>query len=815
MTKRIIALLLCAVMLVPVLASCAGKKDENDRGAYVTMYLTNEIYDFDPANAYYNTEAADILGMMFDTLFKINEKGKVEKSLVSKYTTHADTARGEYYMMLHLKEAYWSNGTALTSDDVVFTFKRLLNSNNNFAAASLLYDIKNARAVKEGDVSIDDLGVEAAEDRLVKISFEGPIDFDAFILNLTSVCTAPLLENYVAKDPDWAKKASTMVTSGPFKLGKIIYSDVTIDSMALVTEVLLEDLDLDLDALGVEELTRSTRLSSHLKMDDAAIAKMIACIDARVTEAIGQHSFRPNVEDRDSADYMRTSNVGDVVSYLDKTVKNGDLAPKNIHGSDPTSGAPFTKEMPSVVKEISYFYLERNKYYDRNDEKDEAIDAGVTPYRLLVDCTKTPEEILAAYQAGEIHYMNTIPLSLRNNDAVKGEVEITNGLSTFVCFLNENALIDDGKDGSYLFADAKVRQALSLAIDRDAIASAIVYAQAATGLVCPGVFNGNTKGKTDFRTAGGSILSTGENTPEASKLLGEAGITPEDYSFSIKVSKNDEVHCAIVEMIAAKWSDLGFNVTVDYVRTIQNNDYLKNVNGIVSDICDDPLVEAIQYNDYEVVAFDYVAYTADAYSMLSNLALSFSGMALDIDLDANSYNLTGHSTGYNSEAYNTLMEAIYYLPYFASLTEDDYRFLGIYGESSEDVENAKVEFKALYNAIKAVYEANGITPSTKASDWEKQKNVLLHKAEELLLNDMPVIPVIFNQKASMGRSELSGVKSAFYTDSIFTKAKLKNYEDLTYIDEIGDRVSIFADFPEIYWDKQGQDFSNKAEDTGK
>ena len=268
-------------------------------------------------------------------------------------------------------------------------------------------------------------------------------------------------------------------------------------------------------------------------------------------------------------------------------------------------------------------------------------------------------------------------------------------------------------------------------------------------------------------------------------------------------------------MIAAKWGALGFNVTVDYVRTIQNNDYLKNVNGIVSDICDDPLVEAIRYNEYEVVAFDYVAYTADAYSMLSNLALSFSGMALDIDLDANSYNLTGHSTGYNSEAYNTLMEAIYYLPYFASLTEDDYQFLGIYGESSEDVENAKVEFKALYNAIKAVYEANGITPSTKASDWEKQKNVLLHKAEELLLSDMPVIPVIFNQKASMGRSELSGVKSAFYTDSIFTKAKLKNYEDLTYIDEIGDRVSIFADFPEIYWDKQGQDFSNKAEDTGK
>lgn len=805
-TKRIIALLLCTIMLIPALAACSKKLDENDRGAYVTMYLTNEIYDFDPANAYYNTEAADILGMMFETLFKINEKGKVEKGLVSKYTTHADTAKGEYYMMLTLKEAYWSNGTALTSEDVVFTFKRLLNSNNNFAAASLLFDIKNARAVKEGDVSIDDLGVEAVEDRLVKISFEGPIDFDRFLLNLTNVCTAPLLENYVAKDPDWAKKASTMVTSGPFKLGKIIYTDISLDSFEIVKEVLLQDMGIDLAALKIEQLEKSTRLSSHLKMEDADIAKMIELIDAKITAAIGPHSFRPDTEDKNSDNYMRTNNVGDITSYIDNTVVRGDLAPKNLYGST-EAGEAFTKPQSSKVKEISYFYLERNKYYGRNDENEDPIDKGVTPYRLLVDCSKTPEEILAAYKAGEIHYFNSIPLSLRNDPYVAENVEVTNGLSTFVCYMNEKALIND----QYLFANEKVRQALSLAIDRDEIAAAIVYAAPATGLVCPGVFEGNEKSKTDFRTAGGNILGTDENAARAAELLQEAGITPSEFSFSIKVSKNDAVHCAIVEMIAAKWNALGFNVKVDYVRTIENNDYLKSVNGIVTDICDDPLVESIQNNEYEVIAMDYVAFSADAFSMLSNFALSFSGMALDIDLEANSYDLTAHTTGYNSEEYNNLIEAIYYLPYFANLTENDYTFLGIYGEDSEDTENAKVEFKALYNAIKAIYDANGITPTTKSSEWEKQRMILLHKAEELLLSDMPVIPVIFNKKASMGLDDFTGIKSAFYTNNLFHKAKLKNYQDYTYIDEIGDTASIFADFPEIYWDKKGQDFSANAE----
>ena len=52
MSKRILALLLCAVMLIPCLAACGKKDEENpDPGAYITMYLTDEIYDFDPANA--------------------------------------------------------------------------------------------------------------------------------------------------------------------------------------------------------------------------------------------------------------------------------------------------------------------------------------------------------------------------------------------------------------------------------------------------------------------------------------------------------------------------------------------------------------------------------------------------------------------------------------------------------------------------------------------------------------------------------------------------------------------------------------------
>lgn len=201
MAKRILSLLLCVVLLAGVLAGCKTKTVAKDAGGYITMYLTDEIYDFDPANAYYNANLSNVLSLMYATLFKLTDSGKVENYLVKSYKITENKEADEYYMELTLKDTYWSVRDALTAEDVVFAWKRLLDAKNNYSAAALLFDIKNARAVKEGDASIDDLGVEAVAQSIVRISFEGPIDYNGFIRNLTSVATAPLLSRYVSANP--------------------------------------------------------------------------------------------------------------------------------------------------------------------------------------------------------------------------------------------------------------------------------------------------------------------------------------------------------------------------------------------------------------------------------------------------------------------------------------------------------------------------------------------------------------------------------------------------------------------------------------
>ncbi len=703
MLKRIFALMLCVLMLVPCLASCAGSGDDEDPGAYITMYLTDEIYDFDPINAYYNSSTFNVVSMLYDTLFTLNEKGEVQKSLVKDYKKIENKDENEYGLELTLNATYWSDGTAITADDVIFAWQRLLKVSNSHEAASLLFDIKNARAVKEGEVSVDDLGLEALESKVVKITFEGPVNYDQFLLNLTSVVTAPLSESYVTKDADWAKKGATIRTSGAYKLGKTSYA---------LTDVITTDKNA-YDAKGE--------------------------IDPNTTEA---------------------------------------------------------KE-----KKLSYFVLERNRYYYRNDERD-AIKSSVTNYRILVDCTKTEEEILADYKDGKTFYIGDVPFALRGNDGHKSYInenaKVRDSLSTLVFYLNENALIADGGNGTKLFANAAVRKALSLAIDRNQIASLLGAAEAATGLVPNGVMNTYAKSNADsFREkAGNAIANTSADPTAAKNLLTENNIDAAKYSFSITVASYDKENIAVANAIAAAWgkNGLGFNVSVRELTTIENNDISKLTGIPATDICDDQFIEALQGVDYEVILADAVAYSADPFSMLSGYAKAFSGMA--IDMDSNDYALVPHRTGYDSATYNNLIEAVYYIPYFASLNrENDADFLSIY--------ETKAEFQAVYDAVKAIYDANGITPTSDASKWPAQKAQLLAVAEKQLMEDMPVIPVVFNKDVTLTSDQLTEVKATYYIPATFRKTDLKDYMDYTYTDSHGNKISIFATFPEIAWDKKG------------
>lgn len=692
MMKRALALILCLVMCLSTaaaFASCA-KKDEEYKGEYITMYLPTAIYDLDPVSAYNNESTRQVVSLLFDTLFVLDDNGKVKKSLADKYEIIENKKTGEYKMEITLGESFWSDNTAITANDVVYAWKRILDPEASYEAASLLYDVRNARRVKEGEASIDDLGLYA-DNKIVTIEFEGEIDYDQFLINLTSLALAPVNEAY-AKGEDWAKKPSTMVCSGPFRLSRIQF-------------------------IENEKVT--------YKDDEFAELKRI-----EVSNGVYEDVYVVNKKD--------------------------------------------TKDFNSMV--ISSFVIERNSYYFRNIVDDEkAIDAEVTPYRILVDCSLSDEQLQAAYDAGQILYVGDIPLSLRstyNTEAYKKELTVKDSLSTHTYYLNQNALIKKrgSSTGEALFANKAVRQALSKAIDREAIAEMVVFAEAATGIVPSGVFSSGTRKDTFREVCKNQYANLTKNMDEARALLTDAGIKASDYSFSITVAAYDEVHLAIAEQVKNAWCELGFNVEIKERGVIVNNDYYKNTDSIPSDICDDLYVKDLESGEYEVIALDEVATVATPYAVLSPYAKAFSGQGMD--MTNTEYNLAPHLTGYDSEEYNALMETIF----------------------------AEKNIKA--------------------------RNDNLIKAEEILMEDMPSIPVIFNKYGTLKKTNLDlndktlwwSKNTNYTTTTNFEKMEVKKYDEYLslcasflaeHFDEYkADKFSYFNAYSDLSFDEFKSESSN-------
>ena len=651
MTKRIFALILCLVICVGSLAGCGkgslagrskGKIDPiaEDKGQQIIMYLTENVYDLDPIHAYYNESTRAIVSLLFDTLFTIDENGKVRNSLAKEYTIEEDPNADEYYMHIVLKETNWSDNTPITADDVVFAWKRVLSYKDSYDAAALLFDIKNARAYNEGEVSKDDIGLTADGDT-VTIQFEGPIDYDQFILNLTSLALAPLREDKVggAKGEDWAKKPGTMVVSGPFKLARISFAE-----------------------------------NSAVRYKDI--------------------------------NYDEAAKAGNKTVYIDATTEKS-----------------FKEQI------VTNFVLERNSYYYRNSDKDENLDVSVLPYRIIVDCAMSDEDIAEAYDNGTILYMGDIPVSLRST--YKDEATVKDSLSTSILYFNQNAVIEDGsRNGSEIFAIKEVRQALSMAIDREAIANMLVFADVATGIVPTGVYDSNSAKKLFRDSANGDYKYLTKNLDEALKLLESVDIDPEDCSFFLTVAAYDEAHILIAEAIVEAWCELGFDVDIKLRGTIANNDYYKYTESVPSDICDDTYAEDLRSGKFEVILLDLVAISVDPFSVLAPFAKGFSGQGMDMST-ANNYKLTPHVTGYDSEEYNALMEEIF---------------------AEKTIEN---------------------------------RTTKLHEAENILMEDMPVAPIVFNKTAILVNDGLKAkVKTAatnYYTANTLQRIQVKDFDEYVIV----------------------------------
>lgn len=115
----------------------------------------------------------------------------------------------------HLRDSKWSDGKPVTAQNFEYGMKRLLDPKTASGYAFIGMALKNASKVNKGEMSLDELGVKAIDEKTLEIKLENPTGY--FLSMLSMMQFAPAREDYVTEyGKDYAATAEKNVYNGPF-----------------------------------------------------------------------------------------------------------------------------------------------------------------------------------------------------------------------------------------------------------------------------------------------------------------------------------------------------------------------------------------------------------------------------------------------------------------------------------------------------------------------------------------------------------------------------------------------------------------------
>ena len=198
--------------------------------------------------------------------------------------------------------------------------------------------------------------------------------------------------------------------------------------------------------------------------------------------------------------------------------------------------------------------LTKNPNYVGGWDSSKIVSESIT-LLLLEDSSAS----FAAYNSGEAQLIKDVPTDeipslTKAEDG--GDFYVDTILGTYYVSLNLK------RDA---FKDAKVRRALSLAIDRDYVANTIMQGTYSTAdsIVGPGIVDENGY----FHDNGNAPYISADyeaNLAEAKKLLADAGYPNGEGYPTLEYSTNDAgYHVPLAEYLQQAWGDLGITLTIN------------------------------------------------------------------------------------------------------------------------------------------------------------------------------------------------------------------------------------------------------------
>lgn len=309
------------------------------------------------------------------------------------------------------------------------------------------------------------------------------------------------------------------------------------------------------------------------------------------------------------------SEANDVVEVQDYSAGEDNYAVRNTNGTGPYKLASRDPDVRSVLT-----------YYE--DHWGETPDVTEINYVVIGEAATR----VAALLSGEVDFVQDVPVQdierLSSQSGVKVETGPENRSIYFGYKMNEEPLASSNVTDVNPFSKPEVREAIHLAVDRDAIQQVVMRGQSdPTGVIVPPFVNGWTEELNAYPAP---------DLERARELMEEAGYA-DGFSVTLDTPNNRYVNDeAISQAVAGMLSQIGINVTLasrpvaQHSPLIQNNEtdfYLLGWGVPTFD-------SAYNFNDLvHTKDGDYGAYNAGLYSN-PELDAKIEALGTEIDIDA-------------------------------------------------------------------------------------------------------------------------------------------------------------------------------------
>lgn len=210
MLKLNIPVLVFAFATALLIAGCS-----QDAPSVIRVDISTPVHNLDPQFATDPT-ARMIIANLFEGLMVQEPDGQLRLGVAADYSVSAD---GLIYTLTLRDNARWQDGSAVTSQDFVFAFRRIFSPHAPSPFADNFLAIANAAQVVEGYAAPTALGISSRGAQTVVFTLERPDP--GFLARLAHTAAMPC--NQAAFEQSMGRyglEARYLISNGPFVIGR-------------------------------------------------------------------------------------------------------------------------------------------------------------------------------------------------------------------------------------------------------------------------------------------------------------------------------------------------------------------------------------------------------------------------------------------------------------------------------------------------------------------------------------------------------------------------------------------------------------------